>query len=145
MICYSSITFLKGNINLTLKNVKKKYFSKKAKKVLTKYFRFDILVLLFERKRQISSKIYIWNKLWKNILKKLKKSIDLKKSIWYIISASDKESYFFFGEFDPGSGWTLAACLRHASRTKWPLERCVLAQIWTEIFHLVADGWVTRG
>ena len=23
----------------------------------------------------------------------------------------------FFGEFDPGSGLTLAACMRHASRT----------------------------
>ena len=29
---------------------------------------------------------------------------------------------FFFGEFDPGSGWTLAACLRHASRTRRPIE-----------------------
>ena len=26
----------------------------------------------------------------------------------------------FFGEFDPGSGRTLAACLTHASRTKIP-------------------------
>ena len=26
-------------------------------------------------------------------------------------------SNFFFGEFDPGSGRTLAACLTHASRT----------------------------
>ena len=25
--------------------------------------------------------------------------------------------WFFFGEFDPGSGRTLAACLTHASRT----------------------------
>ena len=24
----------------------------------------------------------------------------------------------FYGEFDPGSGWTLAACLMHASRTR---------------------------
>jgi hypothetical protein len=27
---------------------------------------------------------------------------------------------FFFGEFDPGSGRTLAACLTHASRTMKP-------------------------
>ena len=26
----------------------------------------------------------------------------------------------FYGEFDPGSGLTLAACLTHASRTKYP-------------------------
>ena len=37
------------------------------------------------------------------------------------------ESYItiFFREFDPGSGWTLAACLTHASRTKmrvWSLR-----------------------
>ena len=33
---------------------------------------------------------------------------------------------FFFGEFDPGSGRTLAACLTHASRAERPfgvLER----------------------
>ena len=40
-------------------------------------------------------------------------------------------------EFDPGSGWTLAACLTHASRTDiiWNLVRIML----------VADGWVTLG
>ena len=33
---------------------------------------------------------------------------------------------FLFGEFDPGSGRTLAACLTHASRTgsAWPLWLC---------------------
>ena len=36
----------------------------------------------------------------------------------------------YYGEFDPGSGLTLAACLTHASRTK--------------VFTLVADGCVTR-
>ena len=29
---------------------------------------------------------------------------------------------FLFGEFDPGSGRTLAACLTHASRAGMPLE-----------------------
>ena len=44
---------------------------------------------------------------------------------------------FLTWEFDPGSGWTLAACLTHASRTgsDWNLV----------ISELVADGWVTRG
>jgi hypothetical protein len=28
--------------------------------------------------------------------------------------------WFLFGEFDPGSGRTLAACLTHASRTERP-------------------------
>ena len=45
-----------------------------------------------------------------------------------------------FREFDPGSGWTLAACLTHASRTEL---------LWNETsvewnLSLVADGWVTR-
>ena len=31
---------------------------------------------------------------------------------------------FLFGEFDPGSGRTLAACLTHASRTERPLRGC---------------------
>jgi len=30
---------------------------------------------------------------------------------------------FLFGEFDPGSGRTLAACLTHASRTERSLRR----------------------
>ena len=52
----------------------------------------------------------------------------------------------FFREFDPGSGWTLAACLTHASRTKHLARgRGVLAQIGLNWDDLVADGWVTRG
>ena len=41
----------------------------------------------------------------------------------------------FLWEFDPGSGWTLAACLRHASRTRRPNEDGVLAQspIWITV------------
>ena len=31
-------------------------------------------------------------------------------------------SWFLFGEFDPGSGRTLAACLTHASRTESPFR-----------------------
>ena len=41
------------------------------------------------------------------------------------------EIYGNLREFDPGSGWTLAVCLTHASRTK-------------VLKTLVADGWVTR-
>ena len=40
----------------------------------------------------------------------------------------------WFREFDPGSGWTLAARLTHASRT---VTR-------TSVLWSVADGWVTR-
>ena len=41
-----------------------------------------------------------------------------------------------YGEFDPGSGWTLGACLTHASRTI--LTFCL------QNVRKVADGWVTR-
>ena len=40
----------------------------------------------------------------------------------------------FFGEFDPGSGRTLAACLTHASRTG----------TFISVKVRVANGWVTR-
>ena len=42
----------------------------------------------------------------------------------------------YHGEFDPGSGRTLAACLTHASRTRG--EGSLL------LSNLVANGWVTR-
>ena len=47
----------------------------------------------------------------------------------------------FIREFDPGSGWTLAACLTHASRTRLFHLRIRLMKE----DHRVADGWVTRG
>ena len=50
-----------------------------------------------------------------------------------------------FVEFDPGSGQTLAACFKHASRTE---VRCSTKHFYTmclvECLPLVADGWVTR-
>lgn len=33
------------------------------------------------------------------------------------LAASKPSRFFLLGGFDPGSGLTLAACLRHASRT----------------------------
>ena len=49
-----------------------------------------------------------------------------------------QETNISIWEFDPGSGWTLAACLSHASRTKQ-------IEIFGRISDWVADGWVTRG
>ena len=53
-----------------------------------------------------------------------------------IVKTSKQEPSRFFnkyiGEFDPGSGRTLAACLTHASRTG------------NQQWFLVANGWVTR-
>ena len=59
-----------------------------------------------------------------------------KHDSWCFIKNRTR-NYHTTWEFDPGSGWTLAACLTHASRTElwWNLV----------IRNLVADGWVTRG
>ena len=47
------------------------------------------------------------------------------------------------GEFDPGSGWTLAACLRHASRTRRPNEVECLHK--ADLDHrLVAQGSIRQ-
>ncbi len=39
---------------------------------------------------------------------------------WFILLGHGFFFLFFNGEFDPGSGRTLAACLTHASRTLKP-------------------------
>ena len=51
------------------------------------------------------------------------------------------------GEFDPGSGWTLAACLIHASRTRsrracsrWPSGERV-SNTWAICPYVVDNGW----
>ena len=58
----------------------------------------------------------------------------------FLISSDSKWAYrsfqYFIGEFDPGSGRTLAACLIHASRSE--LIGSLLP------WYLAADGWVTR-
>ena len=50
-----------------------------------------------------------------------------------------------FVEFDPGSGQTLAACFKHASRTEVRFStECSYMEYSVENLPLVADGWVTR-
>ncbi len=44
----------------------------------------------------------------------LNKQYNSEKKNW--AKSIKHEKYKFFGEFDPGSGLTLAACLIHASR-----------------------------
>src|SRR5690348_14763844 len=46
-------------------------------------------------------------------------------SFWCLVWSGFSDRAFFevlFGEFDPGSGRTLAACLTHASRTERPFR-----------------------
>ena len=50
-----------------------------------------------------------------------------------------------FVEFDPGSGQTLAACFKHASRTEVRFSTEYIYMGYSvENLPLVADGWVTR-
>ena len=49
----------------------------------------------------------------------------------------------FLWEFDPGSGWTLAACLTHASRTKHLRQ---ITSVWSLLWlsgGRVSNAWVT--
>ena len=41
---------------------------------------------------------------------------------WFGLRVGLVSVLFIYGEFDPGSGRTLAACLTHASRTVMPLR-----------------------
>ena len=76
---------------------------------------------------------------------------EISQAIWARLFTEIIIYYFgniyntIFVEFDPGSGQTLAACFKHASRTE--------VRFSTEYFYmrysvenlpLVADGWVTR-
>ena len=83
---------------------------------LTKSIVFDIFILRFKKKRK-------WSLKTEQNVNSISRDTNILKLqiIW-------KRFNIFFGEFDPGSGWTLAACLRHASRTKWSCEVGVLAQ-----------------
>ena len=60
----------------------------------------------------------------------------LGRSILAIALNSDQANQNFYGEFDSGSERTLAAWIRHASRTR--SEASLLAEV------KVADGCVTR-
>ena len=47
-----------------------------------------------------------------------------------MIQSSDWLSFVFFGEFDPGSGQTLAECIRHASRTNLRVSGGRVSNTW---------------
>ena len=100
---------------------------------LTKSIAFDIFILRFEKKRK-------WSLKTEQNVNSISRDTNILKLqiIW-------KRFNIFFGEFDPGSGWTLAACLRHASRTKKPNEDWVLARDWNWILlsgRRVSNTWV---
>ena len=76
-------------------------------------------------------KIYLVN-FWENTTQTKVKEQDKSSRLDFSSRPGDKIQWF--REFDPGSGWTLAACLTHSSRTVTNPSG----------FWSVADGWVTR-
>ena len=75
---------------------------------------------------------FLWKKNLKSItdLRHTQQSIKSQTSSTNKVLTATAVWIQFAREFDPGSGWTLAACITHSSRTR---QQC-----------LVADGWVTR-
>ena len=58
--------------------------------------------------------------------------------IYFFVELDVLALWFLYGEFDPGSGRTLAACLTHASRTMKPATCCG----WIS-GERVSNTWVT--
>ena len=125
-----------------------KKFLMKRKKFLTKQSCCVTITKLPPRKASAESTLKIEqckNSLCKINTKKrvLWKSEMTSKFFWELESESIRFKHpkgcldTIYWEFDPGSGWTLAACLTHASRTKHSGLRFVKGN-----YDLVADGWV---
>ena len=102
-------------------NLNSKMFEKNLKKCLTNKKRWDKINELSERQTQQTLITKQWNTydsrkflyIFKNGSNE-PKSVKTRDSQTVILSKWIKH---FIREFDPGSGWTLAACLTHASRT----------------------------
>ena len=103
----------------------------------------DVLKLLFDMNKVV---VRTWNfESFLLLVNRWKSQLQLKQS-----DTSDSKVDFknfgslntIFREFDPGSGWTLAACLTHASRTEllWWSFRMDLKQL---SGGRVSNAWVT--
>ena len=125
---------------------------KKIKKCLTNEQRFDKINKLSQESK--TKNIDNWTvrnleRFWESIRTlqwKLKtfKTVN-SDSIWMneLAKFNLTEINFLTWEFDPGSGWTLAACLTHASRTKhfiWFPSGLII--LWLSGGR-VSNAWVT--
>ena len=61
-------------------------------------------------------------------------------SLWVFVIAFSLYDFFYNGEFDPGSGWTLAIGLTHASRGETALCACTF---WTSTGARVSIAYPT--
>ena len=101
----------------------KQTFRKKSSEII---WRFKIKVLIFaatfaKRKRQKSSLRDLHNSTSSTSIGKLIFRIDTVKEVWLWTTITDSGARILRNnlnneEFDPGSGWTLATGLTHASR-----------------------------
>ena len=122
----------------------KKNLKNKIKKFLTKQKASDIInELSAERRRQTTLITKQWNtydsRKFFTFLRTVWKTKTVKREI---ASCYLEWIKHFIREFDPGSGWTLAACLTHASRTGNISLR--LRWIWSiSSGGRVSNAWVT--
>lgn len=116
---------------------------KASEKVIDRYC---LPVIIYQSCLLTRSSFENWTKFRLNVQGPWYFGIEAKSNICEVNSLEQQielfEQLIFIWEFDPGSGWTLAACLIHASRTSSDYWK-VLAS-WFN-FERVADGWVTRG
>ena len=68
---------------------------------------------------------------------------DLSGTDQFLKKSFSSKIYFITWEFDPGSGWTLAACLTHASRTKHSIRFLSGMTIKWLSGGRVSNAWVT--
>ena len=104
-----------------------------------------IYILIGTMVRNLNKQLWIKVLINSKFFEQRNKPSNLSKVIYRDYYLSKDIYNTIFVEFDPGSGQTLAACFKHASRTE--------VRFSTEYFYmrysvenlpLVADGWVTR-
>ena len=93
---------------------------------MTKGKRNDIMSKLSARETAFEDELLIENWTTTNVQKTPKNSFEFTKSSFKVTEQDHSKWYKpetvdiqYFREFDPGSGWTLAACITHSSRTDW--------------------------
>ena len=156
ILCYYSLTFgERFLIEKVVDDGANRWYDKKRrkwattitdqvwKKVIDKHW---LLVIIYQSCLLTRSSFENWTKFRLNVQGPWYFGTEARSNICEVNSLEQQielfEQLIFIWEFDPGSGWTLAACLIHASRTssRW---WSVLAPRFN--MERVADGWVTRG
>ena len=77
------------------------------------------------------------------ILKQSKKEQIMLERIYWLNRLERAAQIQFFREFDPGSGWTLAACITHSSRTECSntLSGGRVSNAWVTCLQVGNNSW----